>query len=118
MWVTKKKLREELAHAEQQLQRKEYLYNELMASYIAKDDLLKDMINQYPFELGQIVYDLQLRSSKGRFTKTKASREHSLINEVIVDKKNYFNLVDRYASNDVFTDRFEAERYLESVCVE
>ena len=118
MWVTKKKLREDLAHAEQQIQRGQYMYNELMASYIAKDGLLKDMLKQYPFALGQVVYDLQLRSSKGRFTKTKASREHSLINEVVVDKKNYFGLVDRYASNDVFTDRAEAEKYLESVCIE
>ena len=81
-------------------------------------DAVEKYMSMYPFELGQVVYDVQLRSSKGRFTKTKASREHSLINEVVVDKKNYFNLVDRYASNDVFTDRVKAEKYLESVCVE
>lgn len=118
MWVTKKKLREDLAHAEQKIQRRECMYNELMDSYITTENLLKDMLNQYPFALGQVVYDLQLRSSKGRFTKTKASREHSLINEVVVDKKNYFSLVDRYNNKDVFTDRVEAEKYLKSVCVE
>lgn len=94
------------------------LKNELMSANVMLSKELAEMQCKYPFEIGQTVYDLQLRSSKGRFTKTKASREHSLINEVVVDKKNYFGLVDRYASNDVFTDKVEAETYLEYVCVE
>ena len=94
------------------------LKNELMSANVKLSEALAEMQGKYPFKMGQTVYDLQLRSSKGRFTKTKASREHSLINEVVVDKKNYFGLVDRYASKDVFTDRVEAENYLESVCVE
>ena len=72
----------------------------------------------YPFTMGQTVYDVQLRSAKGRFTKTKASREHSLINEVVVDRKNYFNLVDRYNAEDVFLTREDAEEKINTVCVE
>lgn len=81
-------------------------------------DKLQDMMNMYPLTIGQTVYDVQLRSSKGRFTKTKASREHSYINEVIVDKKNYFNLVERLNAKDVFTTLGAAEEFITSVCVE
>lgn len=81
-------------------------------------DKLESMFKAYPFNIGDKVFDIQLRSSKGRFTKTKPSREHSIINEVIVDKKNYFNLVDRYNSNDVFKTLAEATDHLDSVCVE
>ena len=114
MWVSKKNFKE----LENQLLALTEFKKELLKINEELADKVEDMIKKYPFEMGQVVYDLQLRSSKGRFTKTKASREHSLINEVVVDKKNYFNLVDRYASNDVFTDRVEAEKYLESVCIE
>ena len=115
MFITKKKRIREL---EAELENMRTINNELLVTNNTLSNELVEMKSKYPFEMGQTVYDLQLRSSKGRFTKTKASREHSLINEVVVDKKNYFNLVDRYTSNDVFTDRIEAEKYLESVCVE
>lgn len=94
------------------------LKNKLTSANVKLSEALAEMQGKYPFEIGQTVYDLQLRSSKGRFTKTKASREHSLINEIVVDKKNYFNLAERLDSKDVFVDRAEAEKYLESVCVE
>lgn len=81
-------------------------------------DKLKDMLTKFPFDLGQVVYDVQLRSAKGRFTKTKPSLEHSLINEVVVDKKNYFGLVERYNNRDVFTTYEAAEKHLKAVCVE
>lgn len=87
-------------------------YNEELA------DKVEELLATYPFVMGQVVYDVQLRSATGRFTKTKPSREHSIINEVIVDKKNYFNLVERYNSNDVFTDLKHAEEYLDAVCVD
>ena len=79
---------------------------------------LEAMMEVFPFELGQVVYDVQLRSATGRFTKTKASREKSIINEVVVDKKNYFKLVDRYAAKDVFKTIEQAEHYIKDVCVE
>ena len=82
------------------------------------EDHLDHMEKKFPFSIGQVVYDVQLRSSKGRFTKTKASKEHSLINEVVVDHKNYFNLVDRYMSEDVFLHLECAQEYLEKVCIE
>ena len=73
--------------------------------------------NVFPLTLGQIVYDVQFRNENGKYTKKNASLEHSLINEVIVDKKNYFGLVDRYNRNDVFLSYDEAKAFLEKVCV-
>ena len=71
----------------------------------------------FPFTLGQTVYDVQLRNKNGKYTKKNASLEHSLINEVVVDTKNYFGLVERYNKYDVFTDYENAKEHLESVCV-
>ena len=125
MWVTKKKQREEIARLQEQVKnrdeqiaRAEHLYNKLMEFNLQTESKLADYMSKYPFEMGQVVYDLQLRSSKGRFTKTKAARAYSLINDVVVDTKNYFNLVNRYHSKDVFINRIDAEKYLDSVCVE
>ena len=66
---------------------------------------------KFPFDIGQKVYDLQLRTSKGRYTKTNPSIEHSLINELIVDEENYFGLVTRYKKHDVFTSYDAAYTY-------
>ena len=109
MWTTKKTLKEHIATLEAKL----------AAEYLRNDDLqaqLKEFAVKYPFDIGQTVYDLQLRNDKGRYTKKNPSREHSVVNEVVVDKKNYFNLVDRYADNDVFVTYEAAEKYLDEVC--
>ena len=78
---------------------------------------LDAMRETFPFTLGQTVYDVQLRNENGRYTRKNASLEHSLINEVVVDEKNYFGLVSRYKKNDVFFSYESAREYLESVCV-
>lgn len=78
---------------------------------------LNAMKDVFPFALGQTVYDVQLRNEKGRYAKKNVSLEHSLINEVVVDEKNYFGLVERYKRNDVFVDYQSARVFLESVCV-
>ena len=41
-----------------------------------------------------------------------------MINEVVVDAKNYFKLVDRFYAEDVFMSIELAEKYLDSVCIE
>ena len=79
---------------------------------------MKEMLECYPLELGMTVYDVQLRNSAGKYTKNKASREQSLINEVVVTKKNYFGLVDRYRNNDVFVTEEAAKKHLDNVCIE
>lgn len=78
---------------------------------------LSAMKDVFPFELGQTVYDVQLRNDMGRYATKNVSLEHSRINEVVVDTKNYFNLVERFKKNDVFVDYKSAKAYLESVCV-
>ncbi len=112
------KLKSEYKALEAEYKKLREFKNELIKINNELADKVEEYMRTYPFQLGQVVYDVQLRSSKGRFTKTKASREHSIINEVVVDKKNYFNLVDRYNNFDVFTTLKNAEEHLDSVCVD
>lgn len=74
------------------------------------------MLETFPFKLGQVVYDLQLKNESGRYTKKNASMEHSVINEVVVSEKNYFSLVTRYRKHDVFMTYADADSHLASVC--
>ena len=92
-------------------------YEELVQRVEATARELDRMHELYPLSIGSIVYDLQLRGDNGRYTRTKASREHSLINEVVVDTKNYFKLVARMHAKDVFTSKKAAERELDKICV-
>ncbi len=79
-------------------------------------DELDRKLEDFPFELGQVVYDVALKNAKGRYTKTHPSFEHSTITEVVVDEKNYFNLVKRLNNSDVFFDRETAETWLKYIC--
>ena len=129
MWATKRKLKCQVEELENKVTELDNQLKETVDSYeeyishradlfqLAVDQLASYQ-TQFPFNLGDIVYDIQLRNNKGRFTKRNPSKEYSVINEVIVDKKNYFNLVDRYNTNDVFRNREEAESYVESICVD
>ncbi len=107
---TRKELKEDISRLE----------NEAMTVKIERDNLqyeLETMISDFPFLLGQKVYDIQLKNEKGKYVKENASYEHSLINVVVVDEKNYFGLVERYKRNDVFMYHEDAVIYLKSVCV-
>ena len=90
---------------------------ELKATINKLENELDTMRESFPFFIGQTVYDVQLRNEKGRYAKKNVSLEHSLINEVVVDEKNYFGLVERYKRNDVFFYYESARAFLESVCV-
>ena len=79
-------------------------------------DELADLREQFPFDLGQVVYDVALKNAQGRYTKTKPSPEHSTITEVTVDEKNYFKLVDRLKREDVFFSREDAEEFIKAIC--
>lgn len=125
MWISKKslkkendRLKNELNLIQQDLKDALKLKAEVIASNNKLAAAVESFMETYPLTLGETVYDVQLRSSKGRYTRTKASREHSVINEVIVDKKNYFNLVDRYIAKDVFKTLADAENHLNTICVE
>lgn len=83
---------------------------------IELNDELIDFREQFPFDLGQVVYDVALKNAQGKYTKTKPSLDHSTITEVTVDEKNYFKLVARLDRNDVFYFREDAEDYLKSIC--
>jgi hypothetical protein len=106
---TKKKLKARIAYLEEELASLRTVNGGLY-------DRLAEMTTTFPLELGQTVYDVQLRNANGRYTKKHPSLEHSLINEVVVDTKNYFGLVERMRKLDVFRDREGAQRALEFAC--
>ena len=106
--TTKRELRNRIKEMEQQI-------CEMNAAYA---EAIQKLTEKFPFEIGQMVYDVQLRSKKGRYTTKNASIEHSLINDVIVTEKNYFGLVKRMRNNDVFTDYDAAKEHLINNCKE
>ena len=107
---TKKELRARIADLEAQ-NAQVRKYNEDIA------DAHELMKTSYPLEIGAIMYDVQLRGEDGKYTRTKASREHSLINEVKVTEVNYFNLKKRLLKEDVFYTLDQAKKHLDQVCM-
>lgn len=89
---------------------------ELMLEIEELIEQLQDLSNEFPFDMGQVVYDVALKNAQGRYTKTKPFREHCTITKVEVNEKNYFNLKKRLENNDVFFEYEDAEQYLDSVC--
>ena len=77
---------------------------------------LFDKWQAFPFDLGQVVYDLTLKNSKGRYTRVAPDLKRSTITEVVVNELNYFSLVERFRRNDVFASYEDAERYLKYIC--
>lgn len=108
-FVTKKALKIENAQYAEQL-KTITLYNDELA------DKVESMLNMYPFNVDDVVYELVLKNNKGRFTKTKPSKEYSSIEEVKVTRKNYFNLVDKHNAEFVFTTLNAAEHKLNNIC--
>lgn len=101
-FMTKKEMRAKILDLKVELQDLKYEYYHL--KYM------------FPFELGDVVYDIQLRDNKGRYTKDSPSIEYSKINSVIVDENNYFSLVERHKKSDVFKTYDAAEVYLKVIC--
>lgn len=115
--TTKKDLNKRIQELEDTLRYEKSKNEDLTTKYNKVLNTYGEMIKTYPLTLGDIVYDIQLRDENGRYTRTKASRAQSLINEVVVDTKNYFKLIDRYQNNDVFLCKANAEEYLNEVCI-
>lgn len=112
MWISKSTLEDmknEVAYLED-LNKQLYEINKKQAAQI------ENLLLTYPFKLGQVVYDVHLKNEKGQTTKKNPSREHCVINEVIVDKKNYFKLVERFNECLVHSIRDSAERHLDIIC--
>ena len=107
---TKKELRARIAELESE-NNEIRKYNEDIANAY---ELMKTI---YPLDIGATMYDVQLRGEDGKYTRTKASREHSLINEVEVTEANYFKLKKRMLKEDVFYTLDHAKKHLDEVCV-
>ena len=107
---TKKELRTRISELEAQNNQVRKYNEDIVDAY----EMLKAC---YPLDIGATMYDVQLRGEDGKYTKTKASREHSLINEVIVTEANYFTLKKRMLKNDVFFTLDHAKKYLDEICV-
>lgn len=89
---TKKELRAKISRLEAMILKLEDQNNSIRKYNEDIAELCGDMRSRFPFDIGQTVYDIQLRGENGRYTRTKASREHSLINEIVVTSRNYFKL--------------------------
>lgn len=96
---------------------KKELRMKIQALTEALDATREDLAVNFPLYMGATVYDIQLRGDNGKYTKTKASKEHSLINEVVVDTKNYFKLAERYRNYDVFLSYADALARLDEICI-
>ena len=107
---TKKELRARISELEAQ-NTQIRKYNEDIA------DAYEMLKATYPLDIGATMYDVQLRGEDGKYTRTKASREHSLINEVEVTEANYFKLRKRMFDEDVFYTFDQAKKHLDEVCV-
>lgn len=112
MWITKKKHKLIVSQLEEKLE----CATEINKSLISDNLDLTNTLKEFPFKLGATVYSVELRNEKGRFTKVNASREHSSITSVIVDKKNYFKLADKLAANELFLFEDAASDYLDDAC--
>lgn len=115
-FVTKKTLRtQNAAYAEHvrtltEINKTIVKYNEELA------DKVEELLNMYPFNVDDVVYELILKNDKGRFTKKSPSIEHSAIVETTVTKRNYFTLMEKYKNCLAFTDENEATSYLNKIC--
>ena len=107
---TKKELRARISNLEAQ-NTQIRKYNEDIA------DAYETLKATYPLTIGATMYDVQLRGEDGKYTRTKASREHSLINEVVVTEANYFKLKKRMLKNDVFFALDHAKKHLDEICM-
>lgn len=95
---TKKDLRKEISLLTKQLHELDVKYDKLL--------------HNFPYELGQTLYEVKFKDSKGRYTKTNPSKAHCEIVLVTVDENNYFSLKDR----DVFLSHSTAEAYIKYKC--
>lgn len=116
-FISKKKHNAIVAELENKLQTEQSVNDALRAKNTWLSEDLAKLKEEYPLTIGQTVYDVQLRNEKGRYTKTNPVCEYSKVNEVVVDKKNYFNLVERMKAKDVFTRYEAATQRLHEVCV-
>ena len=114
---TKASLKNKLEITEQQLKYAQATVQNLVHTNNELKQDIEKYSTMFPLIVGDTVYDLQLRSASGRYTKKNASKQYSQINEVVVDEKNYFKLVARLGT-DVFTSKDAAVNYLCSVCVD
>lgn len=116
MFTSRKKIRkyiETLIEENKQLKKTQQevtMYNNELA------DKLEELMKKYPISCGDTLFEVCLRNDKGRFTKTKPSKEYSYIETVIVDTKNYFKLVDKFNNKEVFTTEKSAKKHLDSLC--
>jgi hypothetical protein len=110
-FTTKKELKAQVSTLEADLNS----VNEILDSYVKS---YTELINMFPYKLGQTVYDVALKNAQGRYTKTKPSLEYSIITPVTIDEKNYFSIVKRSMKNDIFLTEEAAKQFLKSVCKE
>lgn len=79
-------------------------------------DAYEDITKMFPLRLGEVVYEIQLRDSTGKYTKNKPNYGCSSIVEVVVTTKNYFKLVDKLKEGLISKSHGRAETNLKNSC--
>ena len=119
MWTlfkTKAALNKQIEELTAELSETKKLLEAVKADNHAITNKFYNVKKQFPLNLGATVYVLELKNERGRYVKNKPSLEHSNIQEVVVDEKNYFRLVNRYRVNRLFSTIEEAEHELDVLC--
>lgn len=88
-------------------------------NFITKNEIKNELASVrevFPFNMGEVVYDVALKNKKGQYSKSHPSLGHCEISEVTVTERNYFSIVNRYNNHDVFRTYDEAVEYIKSIC--
>lgn len=72
----------------------------------------------FPIPMGATTYEVKLKGANGRFTTTKASKQHSVINEIIATPQNYFKLREKWFNGTLFLYSEDAHNYLDKMCID
>ena len=114
--MTRKRLKEDIAILEMQLERVRDASKDMRLRCTMLEADVDYMKSMFPFMLEDTVFEIQLKDSKGRFTKTKADRTQSGVIEIVADTKNYFKLVERYRAGNIFLSFEDASIKLDEIC--
>ena len=116
IFESKKMLRNTISLLENRLRHESEKVKEVVKYNEELADSYEEMLKNFPLNLGDRLYVIELKSANGRYTKTKPCKEFSSIIEMIVDTKNYFKLVERFRNREAFFLEIEAEDMLNELC--
>ncbi len=97
---------------EQELLQERAIKNVLVISNNKMSETIADVAKYFPLRLGETIYTIQWRDAGGKFTKKNATPEQSSVVAVVVTKRNYFSLVEKFNNKEAFVNETKAVEYL------